>query len=248
MKEGRTRFAKDIVAEYAIPLRDTGKVIIIASGMPSGPSKGTLLSFFAKKGFTVIVFRYRGAWESNGLLLEFAPTKDLIQVVDELPKGFVDTWTGEKLKPQITNVFILGLSFGGPAAIAAANHPLVKKIVTVSGVIDWKNGIGERESIPFMKKVIPQAFGEAYRIHKTGWARLRSGKFYNPATYDEISAEKILMIHAKDDDVVLFAQTRDFAKKYKIKLMTLTRGGHLSSLILTRPNIFKQVKKFLFSK
>ncbi len=63
----RTRFAKDIVCEFLPPSRPQklDKVVILADGMPSVPSKKSVLEYFSKKGFWVFHPRYRGAWESD---------------------------------------------------------------------------------------------------------------------------------------------------------------------------------------
>jgi len=62
----RTRFGEDIVAEVQLPMRQTGKIAILASGLPSAPPRRAVFEFLSKKGYTVIAFRYRGTWESGG--------------------------------------------------------------------------------------------------------------------------------------------------------------------------------------
>ena len=85
----RTRFKKEIVAEFLPPVR-AGKrqrVIILCDGMPSIPRKQPLVEFLAAKGFWVVYPRYRGAWESGGEFLRRSPHEDILDVVNELPNG-----------------------------------------------------------------------------------------------------------------------------------------------------------------
>src|SRR6185437_15649735 len=86
----RTRFKKQIVAEFLPPARPAKKenLIILCDGMPSVPRKQPLAKFLAEKGYWVIYPRWRGAWESEGEFLEQSPEQDLKDILDELPKGF----------------------------------------------------------------------------------------------------------------------------------------------------------------
>jgi len=53
----RTRFMKEIVAEFSPPVRTRKKarVIILCDGMPSIPRKQPLVEFLAAKGFWVCI-------------------------------------------------------------------------------------------------------------------------------------------------------------------------------------------------
>src|SRR5215475_9393382 len=71
----RTRFAKEIVAEFLPSSRPTKKqrLIVLCDGMPSIPSKQPLAEFLAARG---IYPRYRGAWESGGEFWPYLPQTD----------------------------------------------------------------------------------------------------------------------------------------------------------------------------
>src|ERR1700690_1536481 len=86
----RTRFARDIVAEFLPPARRGKKqrVIILCDGMPSIPRKQPLAEFLARKGYWVFYPRYRGAWESGGEFLRRSPHLDILDVVDGLQDEF----------------------------------------------------------------------------------------------------------------------------------------------------------------
>ncbi len=123
-----TRFAKEIVAEFLPPAcppkfrraklgraRKTKrqKVVIICSGAPGVPSKRGLVEFFSKKGFWAIYPRYRGTWESDGVFLRKSPEQDVLDIIDALPRGFVDLWSGKKYRLVPDDIFIVAGSFGG---------------------------------------------------------------------------------------------------------------------------------------
>lgn len=248
----RTRFKKDIVTEFLPPSRVTKKqrVIIFADGMPTVPSKKYVLEFFSKKGFWVFHPRYRGTWESDGVFLKQSPTQDIIDVIDGIHNSFVSIWDYNlkdhkpfKLNPD--QIILIGNSFGGPAVIEAVTDKRVDKVIATSPVLDWRKP-GKAEPIGLLAKFTEQAFGNGYRIHKDGWKKIKSGKFYNPATNQtNIDGSKLLIIHAKDDDICPYATTKKFAATTKSTLRTLARGGHLGSSILTTPKFYKLFTKFV---
>src|SRR3989344_5733254 len=96
MKPLRTRFAKNIVAEFLPPIKASKKVIIFLSGAPSVPKLADTLNFYSQKGFWVFHPRYRGSWESGGSFLEKSPEKDALDIINQLPKGFIGLETGKK--------------------------------------------------------------------------------------------------------------------------------------------------------
>jgi pimeloyl-ACP methyl ester carboxylesterase len=111
----RTRFKKEIVAEFLPPARPRKKqrVILLCDGMPSMPRKQPLAEFLSKKGFWVIYPRWRGAWESDGPFLGKSPARDLSDIIDELPKGLRENAFGKKFKLSPDEIFVIGGSFGG---------------------------------------------------------------------------------------------------------------------------------------
>ncbi len=241
----RTRFKKEIISEFLQPTRrDTGKVIIFCAGMPSMPSKKSLLEFYAKKGFWVFYPRYRGTWESGGKFLAKSPHQDILDIVDELPKGFTEFFDGKRFRIKPKKVYIFGSSFGGAAALLASRDGRVTKVVASSPIIDWSVE-SKSEPLPWLEKFTRNAFGEAYRVRASDWKKLGRGSFYNPASYvDEIDGEKVLLFHAKDDDVVPYGPTVKFAKITGAKLILSRRGGH-GVVDFTKSAIYKKIKKFL---
>lgn len=246
----RTRFAKDIVAEVLPPIRATKKqrVVIIASGAPSTPSKSSAVQLLSSKGFWAIYFRYRGSWESGGKFLAKSPDQDILDIIDELPKGFKDLWANKSYKVKPDQVIVLCGSFGGAAGILASRSKKVDKVVSFSPMIDWTRP-GPDEPYPKMIKFFDQGYGEGYRLDKSAWKKLQSGKFFNPIQHiTEIDGRKSLIVHAKDDRTCPYSITKKFAEETNSKLITLPKGDHLGSSLIMKPRFYKIFKKFVDSK
>lgn len=190
--------------------------------------------------------RYRGTWESGGEFLKRSPHEDILDVIDELPKGFVDLWSGYRYKlPSYSyKLFIFGGSFGGPAAILCSRDPRVTKAVAFASVIDWSDP--SDEPMDKLEAFLPQGFGNMYRFSKKNWGRLSRGEFYNPIDEaDTINPKKLLLIHAKDDTLCIYRSARTFAEKTGVKLLTLRTGGHFGFSKSIKPRIYKEIRRFL---
>lgn len=242
----RTRFKDEIVSEFLPPIRKSNKVIILCAGMPGYSGKREeLLNSISQKGYWVFLPRYRGSWESGGVFLKKSPHEDIIDIIDSLESGFVDLWSNKKHTIKNPKVFVVGSSFGGPAAILASLDPRVKKVVALSPVIDWRIE-SKMEPIDWMGRFVKSAFGFGYRFNLKDWSKLKSGTFYNPiAIIDAIKGSKILLFHAKDDEVVYYDPTNSFAKQTGSKLITLKSGGHLSLAQISAPRFWKKISDFI---
>jgi len=231
----RTRFKNDMVAEFLPPSRQgkREKVIILCDGMPSMPSKQPLVEFLSKKGFWVFYPRWRDAWESGGQFLQKSPDADILDVIGELPNGVRELAFGQQFTLCPDEVFVIGGSFGGAAAILASLDKRIKKVVVNCPVVDWGILDEEREketSNPSYPAYIREAFGNGYRLSDKNWNKLRGGKFFNPMHHvDEIDGSKVMMFHAKDDPYIPWKTVDRFAKQVGAKLTLLSRGGHLST-------------------
>ncbi len=264
----RARFKKEIVAEFLpsafwrapkiwggryvrTKAGANERLIILCDGMPSIPRKHDLMEFLSKKGFFVIYPRYRGAWESSGVFLRKSPHQDILDVISELKKEIRDLAFGQKFKINPKEIFIIGGSFGGPAAVLCSIDSRVKKAVAVCPVVDWSI-LPLAESVETRNKsyvaYINQAFGRAYNLSQKEWNKLHQGNFYNPiARAKEINPKKVIMFHAKDDPVVTWKSVNNFSKLTGVPLTTQKRGGHIPTN-LTIPKYWKKIKKFFDSK
>jgi pimeloyl-ACP methyl ester carboxylesterase len=236
----RTRFARDIVTEFLPPARRSKRqsAIILCDGMPSIPRKQPLAEFLSAKGYWVFYPRYRGAWESGGEFLERSPHLDILDVIDGLQKEMRELAFGQRFRMRADEVFVIGGSFGGTAALLCSLDERVKKVVANCPVVDW--GILAREqrketSNPRYAEYIREAFGPAYRLSGRNWKKLSDGKFYNPGYHaKEITGAKILMFHAQDDPFVPYRTVARFAESTGAKLKLFRRGGHLSTDAIVR--------------
>jgi len=241
----RTRFQKEIVAEFLPPIRKSNRVIIFCDGMPVVPSKRLLLRFFAKKGYWVFHPRYRGTWESTGRFLRVSPEKDILDIISQLPRGFrsFEDNKAYKVKPKV--LYVIGSSFGGAAALLVSRDPRVTKVIAVSPVVDF-TAKSKAEPLRWLQSYLRDAFGEGYRFSKRDWNKLKGGKFYNPMQKThEIDGKKLFIIHARDDKSVSWGSVQKFSRKVGTKPLLLKRGGHLPSSILLKPRFYKKVRNFL---
>src|SRR6202142_2180298 len=249
----RTRFKKEIVAEFLPPVRSgkKQKVIIVCDGMPSTPRKQPLAAFLSGHGFWVFYPRYRGAWESDGRFLEKSPHEDILDIVDELPKGIRESAFGRRFALSPDEVFVIGGSFGGAAAILSSLDRRVTKVIANCPVVDWKI-LARAEKTETANAnyaaYIREAFGNGYRLSDQNWGKLRSGTFYNPAHHiRELTPSKIMIFHAKDDPYIPYKVVKRFAERVGIRLRTVSRGGHVRTDRIVQ-TYWPQIKKFFESQ
>lgn len=244
----RTRFKKDIVTEFLPPMNTSNKIIILCSGIPSYPSKKELMEFFSKKGYWVFLPRYRGSWESDGSFLKESPHQDIIDIIDDLPNGFKNMWDGKIFSIKPSSIYLFGSSFGGPAMILTSVDKRVTKVVAFSPVIDWVEQ-DKIESLDNLKKFIENGFGNGYRINSSDWVKLKTGTFYNPATFEgKIDGSKIFIFQNEDDQTVPYVPTVEFSKKISCRLMLMKKGGHMSIQQLLDKKFYKKVLSFIRKK
>lgn len=243
----RARFDNDIVAEFLPPVKPSNKVIIFADGCPGMPGNKKAQEYVSKKGYWSFFPRYRGTWESGGEFLDHSPHEDILAVVDGLEKTFVAEWDKSEYTIDDPEIYIVGTSFGGPAALLCSQDPRVRKVVALAPVVDWRK---EDESLiePMSRlgQMTRDSFGEGYRFTDENWERLSRGEFYNPVDLvDLLNSKKILILHAKDDDVVLYNHVREFADTLGCQMITLKKGGHLGSSTVMKWPLNRRVFKFL---
>jgi pimeloyl-ACP methyl ester carboxylesterase len=218
--------------------------------MPSIPRKQPLAEFLAAKGFWVIYPRYRGTWESGGEFLATSPHEDIRDILKELPSELEEIAFGRRFRLAPDQVFVIGGSFGGAAAILLSLDSRVNRVVANCAVVDWSilNSAEKAEtSKENYAEYIREAFGNGYRLSDANWEKLRSGIFFNPWHHrGEINPSKVLMFHAKDDPNVPYARSKRFAEITGVRLTTLKRGGHISTDYITR-KYWPQIKKFFDS-
>jgi acetyl esterase/lipase len=167
------------------------------------------------------------------MFLERSPHEDILDVIDELPEGVTEVAFGKRFAMRPHEIFVIGGSFGGAAAVLASLDPRVKKVVANCPVVDWAI-LAQSENKETSNKsyvgYVREAFGNGYRISEKNWNKLRSGRFFNPAHHvSEITPGKVMLFHAKDDPYVPWRSVERFARKTGVKLNLFARGGHLST-------------------
>ena len=241
----RTRFGQDIVAEVQLPVRQTGKIAILASGLPSAPPRRAVFEFLSKKGYTVIAFRYRGTWESGGYFLEESPAKDVEIIVKQLEakKGIVDIYNQTTLPIKVKEIHLFGNSFGGPAVLLNSHLKKVTKIITLSPVIDWTVE-SESEPFEFFVRFTEEAFGSAYRLKKNNaWKKLLDSPLYDPAqNIRTIDGKKVFIIGTSDDTVTPSTLIPAFAHNTGAKYYIKPKGGHLGMSNLTQLFYWRKIE------
>jgi Prolyl oligopeptidase family len=246
----RTRFSKTIVAEVMFPKKQTGKIAILAIGLPSVPNKKNVLRFLAEHGYVVIFPRYRGTWESEGNFLEHSPAKDISDIILELTKKhfIYDIATQEKKTIRVSAIHLFGGSFGGPAVLLNTHFPLVKKVIVLSPVLDWSVE-GEDEPFDFFVRFCHQGYGGAFRTkYPQDWQKLIKTNFYNPIAHtSQIDGKKVFIIHCQDDTNVPYDPVIPFAEKTGAVYYLKPKGGHLGSSSLTHQFYWKKITTFIKS-
>ncbi|MCB9799103.1 prolyl oligopeptidase family serine peptidase [Candidatus Nomurabacteria bacterium] len=246
----RVRFQKDVLAEVYEPSRHNGKAVVIAGGMPSLPGSATLARFLRKKGYLVFVPRYRGSWESGGSFLGRSPHEDILDVVDGISQITIDNenFYQEKFTPRTyrnTQISVIGVSFGGTAALFCAADDRVSSAIAICPVVDW-TAQSQTEPLDWLADFCRRSFGQGYRFSDEDWTRLSEGKIYSPAdVLEKIDSEKLFVIHAMDDDVVSFDDVKPFVEKVGCKHLYIKKGGHLSSRVVTKWHVWRKVKGLL---
>lgn len=245
----RTRFAKDIVAEFLPPARPRKRqrVIILCDGMPGTPRKQPLADWLARKGYWVFYPRYRGAWESGGQFLARSPHEDVLDVIEGLKKPIREAAFGQTFTVEADDVFVIGGSFGGTAAILCSLDSRVKRVIANCPVVDWsilRSALRAETTNRSYVAYLRDAFGQGYRLSETNWNKLYSGTFFNPIHHaGEIDPAKIMMFHAKDDPSIPWRSVDKFAKKTGVKLKLLARGGHGRTEFIVQ-KYWPEIKRF----
>ncbi len=247
----RTRFAKDIIAEVQIPERQTGKVAILASGLPATPPRRSVFEFLVDKGYTVIAFRYRGTWESGGTFLQESPAKDVKLVVESLVKkqGIHDLYNQVDIPLKVKHIHLFGNSFGGPAVLLNTDLPLVSKVVALSPVLDWTEE-SKTEPFDFFVRFTEDAFGAAYRLASSKtWHKLLTSDIYDPIkNHARIKGSKVFIIGTWDDDVTPSVLIPGMAELTGASYYIKPKGGHLGMNNLTQKFYWNKIEAFLGKK
>ena len=244
MRPKRAKLAGDIVVEFLPPRRASKRVVIILDGLPTKPSKAKLINWFSKRGYWALHMRYRGTWESGGQFLDHEPSQDVFDLIDALPSGFTDVWSGELFKTHPEKVFVVGSSFGGCTALMCALNDRVDRVVSLAPVTDW-TAPTPGEPHDYLEQVVQDGYGGCYRFTHDDWWRLGRGELAQPIAHaNQFDPQKLFIIHAEDDTVVPIGQTRAFLERVPARHRFLSRGDHLSANHVMRWPLSRSILNF----
>jgi pimeloyl-ACP methyl ester carboxylesterase len=66
------------------------------------------------------------------------PHRDILDIIDDFPKEIEEIAFGRRFCLSPDQIFVIGGSFGGAAAILASLDPQVKRVIANCPVVDWK--------------------------------------------------------------------------------------------------------------
>ncbi|HIH14318.1 MAG TPA: alpha/beta fold hydrolase [Nanoarchaeota archaeon] len=166
---------------------------------------------FAKKGYRVLTFDFRGRGESEGDFSETTLTtniNDLNAAIDFLN----------------SNVVLIGASFGGTASICiAAKNKRVKCLITMAAPHNLDAWLGGNR--------LAEAKKNGYSIGAESWQKYSLALFVNAREYKVIEKAKMikvpwLIIHGNKDKSIPVQQARDFYREAKCtKELQIVKGA-----------------------
>jgi len=166
-----------------------------------------------------------------------------------LPKELEEIAFGQRFRLAPHQVFVIGGSFGGAAAILLSLDHRVTRVVANCPVVNWSI-LDEAEKAETSKEnyadYIRQAFGNGYRLSDANWGKLRGGTFYNPWHHrSEIDGSKVLLSMPRMIRMC-HINAPEFAKLTGARWKSIKRGGHISTDCVVR-RYWVQIKKFFES-
>ena len=94
----RTRFRQQIVTEFLPPPRHPrgSKADHPVQRYALDSAQAAAIGISPGKCFWIVYPRYRGAWERGGQFLEKSPHEDILDSIDDLPKGMDEIASGRR--------------------------------------------------------------------------------------------------------------------------------------------------------
>lgn len=172
--------------------------MILMHGVPGIEKNFDLAHSLRTYGWNCLIFHYRGCWGSEGRYTFKTIPDDVIAALDFLCTGSY---------PQIdtSQLFLIGHSLGGWAAILVASHDLrVRGVIAIATMADPREfRFTEQEAAknytPWMPGLTPLDF-------ITQWQDL--GQFTLPVNeVSHISPRPVLLLHGRKDELVPVSQS-----------------------------------------
>ncbi len=229
-----------------IPGTPNNKVIIFCHGLPKGlpcrddndPGYPGLARFFAAKGFSCVIFNFRGTGESSGSLEVAKWPDDLISVMDFLDKE--KELCSEKY-------MVVGFSTGATAAIFAGSKDIrIGPLVLCAAVADFSIlDIEKNRELYFSHYKKTGMIKPDYPFGPKEWAdnfKQLEGK----KAMADLLAKRVMILHGLDDDTVPPDHANILCQLCPIKpalVMFKSKGHHLRR----DENVIRMIRKYLLS-
>ena len=142
----------------------------------------------------------------------------------------------------------MGGSFGGSVSlVAGAKSKDIKKIVSVSAPIDYRERI--KLDLEQRKKTMKRGFENTWRIkNEKVWDTIVK---VSPIRYvNALKNKDVLLVHGKKDDIINYKESLTLFEKIKSgrgrhELILPENLKHGGASIISRRNIFSKVMKFI---
>ncbi len=232
---------------------------IMCHGLPSHPYQHNpaKIEKLILDGWILVYPNYQGTWASKGDVSWEGCVETIIDVAEFISKGNLKSIKNQKLSFRNPRLVLIGGSFGGSVAlVAGAKSSLVKNIVCVAGVTNWRNHqqIPEEYAEPFdeLYKTVLEGFGPLWRIpSKKEWLRLEKGLVdLNPIDYHKkLSKKSIFLVYGKKDNIVSSKRGIELYKELKKgsgnhELILLDRG-HCDYNVFSEDSLYKKLSLWL---
>ena len=209
-----------------------------------------LAHFFASRGYAVLQPNYRGssgygrAWEEAG-----HGGWGIGVMQHDLSDGVAALVAAGIADPD--RVCIVGASYGGYAALAGATFTpeLYRCAVSINGVSDLRDAhtfyMGRRDGRSAAMTLWERSMG----VEEPGSVRQKLNAA-SPAQHVEGVQAAVLLVHGRDDSIVLFGQSQNMARALRaagktVQLVELEGEDHWLSRGITRLQTLEAVETFL---
>lgn len=202
------------------------KVIVLIHGWESNASRWeNIIPILRNSGSTIIAIDGPAHGLSSGKEFSIPIYASFINVI------------AEKFKPQ----FLIGHSLGGKTCLyyqSVYQNPNIKKIVILGAPSDFKIILNNYIALLSLNSKISSALEEHYLVH----FKLKINQFSSKFFASTLSIPG-LIIHDKEDNVVLFKEGEKIASTWKKSRLLETKGlGHS----LHDTELYHTVSQFLF--
>jgi dipeptidyl aminopeptidase/acylaminoacyl peptidase len=232
---------------------------IMCHGLPSHPYQHNpaKIEKLILEGWILIYPNYKGTWASKGDMSWEGCVETIIDMVNYISKGNIKSVNNQNLFFENPRIVLIGGSFGGSVAlVAGAKSPLVKDIVCVAGVTNWRNHqqIPGEDGEPMDKlyKSVLKGYGPLWRItSKKEWLKLEQGSVdLNPIDYHKkLSEQNVFLVYGKKDNIVsskrgieLYKELKKGSGKHELILLD---KGHCDYNVFSNENLYNKLSIWL---